>query len=93
MRVERVDGPADVSVARQRRVVICRNFSRNGSTPKFVSAEPKNTGESLPWWTALEIKLVAGAVEQLHVIAQRVVQVLAEQTLERRIVDQTSAAP
>ena len=26
--------------------------SRNGSTPKFVRAEPKNTGESLPHCTA-----------------------------------------
>ena len=33
-----------------------------------------------------EIELVAGAVEQLHVIAQCVVQVFAEQPLERRVV-------
>lgn len=29
-----------------------RNSFRKGSTPKFVSAEPKNTGESLPQRTA-----------------------------------------
>ena len=28
--------------------VMRRNSSRNGSTPKLVRAEPKNTGESLP---------------------------------------------
>ena len=28
--------------------VICKNLSRNASTPKLFSAEPKNTGESLP---------------------------------------------
>ena len=28
--------------------VMRRNASRNGSTPKFVSAEPKNTGLSVP---------------------------------------------
>ena len=33
-----------------------------------------------------EIELVAGAVEQLYVVAQRVVQVFAEQPLERRVV-------
>ena len=29
-----------------------RNSFRKGSTPKFVSAEPKNTGESFPQLTA-----------------------------------------
>ena len=32
-------------------VVISRKFSKNGSTPKFVRAEPKNTGESSPFLT------------------------------------------
>ena len=33
-------------------VVSCKNCSRNGSTPKFVRAEPKNTGVSWPLRTA-----------------------------------------
>ena len=33
-----------------------RNAFKNGSTPKFVSALPKNTGESLPWRTASRSK-------------------------------------
>ena len=33
-------------------VVSCKNCSKNGSTPKFVSAEPKNTGVSFPSLTA-----------------------------------------
>ena len=32
-------------------VVMRRKCSRKGSTPKLVRAEPKNTGESLPWRT------------------------------------------
>ena len=28
-----------------------RNSSKKGSTPKLVRAEPKNTGDSLPWRT------------------------------------------
>ena len=32
-------------------VVMRRNSSRKGSTPKLVRAEPKNTGDSLPWRT------------------------------------------
>lgn len=32
--------------------VMRRNSSKNGSTPKFVSAEPKNTGESSPRCTS-----------------------------------------
>ena len=32
-------------------VVILRKLLRNGSTPKLVSADPKNTGESLPFLT------------------------------------------
>ncbi len=32
-------------------VVICKKLSRKGSTPKFVSAEPKNTGVSSPCLT------------------------------------------
>ena len=34
--------------------VVLRKFSRNGSTPKFVRAEPKNTGERTPACTALK---------------------------------------
>ena len=30
-------------------VVISRKWERNGSTPKFVSALPKNTGVSSPF--------------------------------------------
>lgn len=43
-------GPAEESRGRgggERR----RKSARNGSTPKFVSAEPKNTGVSMPWRT------------------------------------------
>ena len=32
-------------------VVSFKKLSRKGSTPKLVRAEPKNTGESLPWRT------------------------------------------
>ena len=32
-------------------VVMRKNSSRKGSTPKLVRAEPKNTGDSLPWRT------------------------------------------
>ena len=32
-------------------VVMRRKCSRKGSTPKLVRAEPKNTGDSLPWRT------------------------------------------
>lgn len=43
-------GPAEESRGRgggERR----RKSARNGSTPKFVSADPKNTGVSMPWRT------------------------------------------
>ena len=33
-------------------VVMRRNSSRNGSTPKVVRAEPKNTGDRVPFRTA-----------------------------------------
>ena len=32
-------------------VVMRKNSSKKGSTPRLVRAEPKNTGESLPWRT------------------------------------------
>lgn len=34
----------------------CRYFSRNGCTPKFVMAEPKNIGVSSPFFTFLHQK-------------------------------------
>ena len=37
-------------------IVMCRKFSRNGSTPKFVSAEPKNTGLRRPARTSSRSK-------------------------------------
>ena len=41
------------SLSRERGAVVMRRKpSRNGSTPKFVSALPKNTGESVPFRTA-----------------------------------------
>ena len=45
-------------------VVIFRKCFRNVSTPKFVSAEPKNTGESCPlstssWSNSAEVKATA----------------------------------
>ena len=46
-----------------------RKASRKGSTPKLVSAEPKNTGLSLPGPDGVEIQLAACA-QQLHVLLQ-----------------------
>ena len=37
-------------------VVIRRKSSKKGSTPKVVRAEPKKTGESLPWRTRFRSK-------------------------------------
>ena len=46
-------GGAAASLSRERGAVVMRRKpSRNGSTPKFVSALPKNTGESVPFRTA-----------------------------------------
>ena len=47
------------------------NASRNGSTPKLVSALPKNTGVIAPRRNARLVVLLAGAVEQLDLVAQR----------------------
>ena len=39
-----------------------RKSSKNGSTPKFVSAEPKNTGDSSPLRTCVHIKFAPRAI-------------------------------
>ena len=51
-------------------VVIFRKCFRKVSTPKFVSAEPKNTGESSPLLTSSMIKLCRRTIQQLDLIHQ-----------------------
>ena len=43
-------------------VVMRKKDSKNGSTPKFVRAEPKNTGDSLPHCTASRSNSSLGCV-------------------------------
>ena len=55
------------------------NSRRNGSTPKFVSALPKNTGDSAPASTASSAERMPRLVEQRDVVHEPLVRLGAEQ--------------
>ena len=47
-------------------MVICRKYCRNISTPKLVSAEPKNTGDNLPcFWNAATLDMASKQIINL----------------------------
>ncbi len=55
-----------------------RNSFRNGSTPKFVSADPKNGGQ-LAVLHGGEVKFLGSAVQQFNVLGQLLVVGSADQ--------------
>jgi hypothetical protein len=64
-----------------------RNSSRNGRTPKFVIALPKKHRRKLAAGHLAKIELIARHIQQGDIVAQRLVNVLAQQLPEGRIVN------
>ena len=58
---------------------------RKGSTPKLVSAEPKERRAQLAAGNGIQIELVTGAIEQLDVVHQVLVVLLADELVHGRI--------
>ncbi len=66
--------------------VMRRNSSRNGSTPKLVRAEPKNTGDRRPARTIVEVKLRTGPRRAAHIVDQLLMAALADELRDLRVV-------
>ena len=63
------------------------NSSRKGSTPKFVSALAKNTGDSVAGEHCRVVERMSRLVEQRDVVHEPLVRLVAEQLVQCRIVE------
>lgn len=61
------------------------SFPKNGCTPKLVSAEPKNTGESFPVSYLFHIKFLACTVEQFNILHESFTTLCADKTVKRTV--------
>ena len=67
--------------------VICRNFFQERLNTEVGQRGTEEYRRQLALVHGLEIKLIACTGEQLHIVDQRLVLILGQQTLEDRIVD------
>ena len=74
-------------------MVIREEVLQKGSTPKLVRAEPKNTGESLPWRTRFRSKF-AGAPSSSSISSGELSRTLPADELDQsRIVQLNLGGP